>query len=89
MKRVVRVIKKRDGGYLLTGAEKTNFFENLFGLFIIPFQLLMMLFKRRVSFRDAVIRGDVVFEGKTKEECLDFIRSLPDPPLYIEAEANL
>ena len=89
MKRVVRVIKKRDGGYLIIGAEKTNFFENLFGLFMIPFQLLMILFKRRVNFTDTVIRGEVVFEGKTQEECLDFIRSLPDPLLYIEAEANL
>ena len=81
MKKVVRVIKKRDGGYRISGAAKMNFCEALFYMF-------RNLFKRRV-FTDSVISGEVVFEGKTEEECMDYIRSLPNPPKLIEVDASL
>lgn len=73
MKKRVRVILYKDT-YTIIGVDIKNYFERLF---------------TRTPVVDADCRGDVVFEGKTKEECMNYLNSLPDPPKQIRVEASL
>ena len=73
MKQRVRVILYK-GTYTIIGVDIKYFFERLF---------------TRTRLVDADCRGEVVFEGKTKDECMNYLKSLPEPPKQIQVEASL
>lgn len=68
------MVIRYNGSYTIRRVEIKNFIERLFS---------------RTRVVDADCRGEIVFEGKTMEECLNYLNSLPDQPKQIQVEASL